>query len=121
MIAEEEKRTVIKDGDGTRITQEEPAGFTVARVIYFIGGFIMSILALRFLLRMLGANQGNAFVDLIYGISRPFVAPFFGMFNYTPQYGNARLELETLFAILIYGLITYALVRLLTIGRHSTV
>jgi YggT family protein len=101
-------------------TDADQGMITAARVISFIGGFICTVLALRFLLALLGANRGNAIAAVIYDISRPFVAPFFGLFNYQQQFGVVRFEFETLIAILVYALITYGLVRLITIGRRPT-
>jgi hypothetical protein len=87
-----------------------------ARIISIIGGLIMALLGVRFLFMLLGANAGNAIADFVYTTSRPFVAPFFGLFNYDPQFGQARFEIETLIAILFYGVITWLIIRLVTIG-----
>lgn len=89
-----------------------------ARVIYFIGGIIVGLLSLRFILSFLGANRGNTFASFIYDLSRPFVQPFFGLFNTTPRFGVVRFEIETLFAILFYGLLTWLLIRLVNIGNN---
>lgn len=95
-----------------------PGASTLAeRVIYFIGGLLVVLLALRVLLSLLGANRENTFADLIYSITYPFVAPFFGLFGYTVQYGVSRFEVETVVAILVYLAITAALAWLVTIGR----
>ena len=51
----------------------------LARIIYAIGGFIETLVALRFVLRLIGANAGNVIVDWIYTWSTPFVAPFSGI------------------------------------------
>jgi len=92
-----------------------------ARVIYLIGGIIMGLLAIRFLLALLGANPNNAFANFIYTLSHPFAAPFFSLFSYDQTLGRSRFELGTLVAIAIYGLITWLLVRIATIGAHRTV
>lgn len=116
----------------TRVTHEpevrEPdtdfvSGSTLlARIISLIGGIIVALLGLRFLLMLLGANRGNVLVDFIYSASLPFVKPFFGMFNYHEQIGVSRFEFETLIAMLVYALLTWGLVRLLTLpNRHVTV
>jgi hypothetical protein len=65
----------------------------------------------------LGANQENAFANLIDSITYPFVAPFFGLFGYTMQYGVARLEVETIVAIVVYSLVGYGITRLVSINR----
>ncbi|NCU31082.1 YggT family protein [Candidatus Saccharibacteria bacterium] len=53
----------------------------VANIIYAIGGFIELLVGLRFILRLLGADAGNAIVNWVYSWSTPFVAPFSGMFG----------------------------------------
>ena len=53
----------------------------IASIIYAIGGFIETLVGLRLLLRLLGANSANAIVAFIYNWSTPFVAPFSGIFG----------------------------------------
>lgn len=89
------------------------------RIVYLVGSFIISALALRFILTLLGANRDSAIADFIYRISQPFVAPFFGLFNYTPQIGLVRFEFETLVAIAFYGIAMALLGRLVGLGRRS--
>lgn len=89
----------------------------VARIINFIAGILISLLAIRLVLSLLGANRGNAFADFIYSLTYPFVAPFFGLFGYTMKYGVARLELETIVAMIVYALVAYGLVRLVTLRQ----
>jgi len=121
-------KIVKKEGPMARVYREvtnvpdadiPERGTTIfAQIVYLIGGFIVTVLAIRFLFSLLGANRGNGIADFIYDASQPFVSPFFGLFNYTPQFGIARFEFETLVAILFYGLITAGLVSLLTLGRR---
>jgi hypothetical protein len=84
----------------------------MARVVYTILGIINGILAIRFVLVLLGANPANAFANLIYTLSRPLVAPFIGLFNYQPQYGVVRFEFETLIAMAVYTLLAWIIIRL---------
>lgn len=103
-------------------TDTEPGTSVAARVVSLIGGIIMTLLGLRFIMMLLGANRGNALVDFIYTTSYPFAVPFFGIFNYQEQFGRSRFEFETLIAIVVYALITWALVRMLTLSdRRSDV
>lgn len=92
---------------------------TAARVVWFITGLLMVLLAFRFMLSLLGANRENGFADLIYSITYPFVAPFFGLFGYQVQYGVSRFEIETLVAMAVFALIGYGIARLLTINRRQ--
>lgn len=96
------------------------SGSTVAqRVVYYIGGVIIAFLALRMILLLLAANQGNAFVDFVYGVSSFFVAPFQGIFG-TPVYGNSVFDISTLVAIIVYALLTVGIAKLFTLGRAGS-
>lgn len=97
-----------------------PAGVFAARVVWYITGVIVALLVLRLILQLLGANQGNPFVDLVYGISGFFAWPFFGMFSYTPSYGVSYFEVSTLVAIVIYTLIGWGLANLFLLNRRTT-
>lgn len=103
-------------------TSEKPdkskGNTVVARLIWFVAGVIIALLTLRFVLILLGANRGSAFVDFIYDISHPFAAPFFGIFNYDLNYGVARVELSTIVAVAVYALIAWGLAYLVTIRNR---
>jgi hypothetical protein len=103
-------------------TQRAVPGVVIAqRVVYYIGGFIIALLALRMLFQLLGANQGSDFVGFIYGLSGLFVAPFFGIFG-EPTFGQSHFETSTLVAIIVWGLITWGVAKLLTLTRpHEAV
>lgn len=90
-----------------------------ARLVMFLFGVIIAFIALRFILLMLAANQGNAFVDLIYGISGIFVAPFYGIFGNTPQFGASVIDVSSIVAIIVYALIAWAITSLVTIGSRN--
>jgi hypothetical protein len=91
----------------------------VSRVIWFVAGVIILLLAFRFVLSLLGANTTNGFAQFIYNTSHPFVAPFFNLFSYNNiQYGVSRLEVYTVVAILVYAAIAWALSALANIGRR---
>lgn len=98
-----------------------PGNVVAQRIVWYIVGFIVVLLALRLVLQLLGANQGNAFVDLIYGFSGIFAAPFFGMFSYTPTYGVSYFEVSTLVAILVYTLIGWGIAKLFTLNSTHAV
>lgn len=94
-------------------------GRTIEQVVYFILTILEAILGLRVLFSLLGANQSNGFAQLIYTVSYPFVAPFFGIFGYTFKAGVSRLEIETLVAMAIYALAAYLIVKSTRIGRSA--
>ena len=126
-------REVNNDGVTTRTTQireddtvpvERAAVVdktnTAARVVWFIAGVLLTLLAFRFLLVLLGANPNNRFANFIYTISYPFAAPFFGLFGYDLKYGVSRVEISTLIAMAVYTVVAFGIARLLTIRRART-
>src|SRR5688572_8787904 len=54
--------------------------FWVIRTISYLVGALVVLLGLRFVLRLAGANPDNAFAQVIYGLSDPFIAPFSTLF-----------------------------------------
>src|SRR5579871_60661 len=70
------------DAPAASSVREEPsARGMVGRVIWFIAGILLVLLAFRFALALLGANTSNAFANFIFNTSHPFVAPFFSLFS----------------------------------------
>jgi len=119
MATEEYRRVTTADEPVETVSPRAEYGMTLLeRIIYLVGGIIIALLALRFLLSLLGANKGNGFADFIYSASHPFVAPFFGLFNYDEQIGVSRFEFETLVAIVVYAIVMAILARLVTIGSR---
>lgn len=94
---------------------------TVAeRVVYLVGGILLAVLGLRFLLMLLGANSGAGFADFIYSVSHPFVTPFFGLFNYKEQFGANRFEFETLIAIMVYAIVMVVIAKIVALPSNRT-
>jgi hypothetical protein len=94
---------------------------TVAqRIIYYIAGLIIALLALRIVLLLLAANEGSPFVDFVYGLSGIFAWPFYGIFSYQPSYGHSTFELSSIVAIIVYALVAAGLAKLFTITSHRS-
>lgn len=120
------RETTVQSGNAVETTQqvhdpravEDHKKDVASRVVWFIAGVILSLLALRFLFALLGANAANGFANFIYTVTTPLVAPFFGLFQYDFTAGVARFETFTLVAMVIYALIAYAISKLVTITRR---
>lgn len=80
---------------------------------YLVLGILEALLGLRFILRLLNANSGNSFVSWIYDASQPVLEPFFNIFPNVRLEDGFVMELSTLFAMLVYGLIGYAVLALI--------
>jgi hypothetical protein len=119
-VTEVRESNTTQDGANIRrqsvATSNTVGGNVVAkRVIYYIAGFIIALLALRLVLLLLAANQGAPFVDFVYGLSGVFAWPFYGIFSYQPSYGQSTFEVSTVVAIIVYALIAMGLARLFTL------
>ncbi len=85
----------------------------VSSLVWLIAGLIIAVLAIRFGLMLAGADPATGFVNLIYGLSAPFRAPFAGIFGQPFTYDGAavtaRLEFEDLVAIVVYALLAWGI------------
>src|SRR5687768_2098254 len=84
--------------------------FQVTQLIWLFVGILEVLIALRIGLKLIGANPESPIVGLIYGFTHLFLFPFEGM-TATPYAGGMVLELSSLFAMLIYALIAWAVER----------
>ena len=85
------------------------------RVVWYITGIILTFLALRVVLLLLGANQGNFFVDFVYAVGGFFAAPFAGIFE-TPTYGESFFDTASVVAIVVYTLLAWGIAKAFTLG-----
>ena len=97
---------------------------TASNLVWYLLGVIEILLALRFILKLFGANPNNGFVDFVYGVSGVLTAPFDNIFNVaSAQAGEIRsvFEPSILVAALVYALIAWGVVKLINIDRPTTV
>ncbi|MBA3445872.1 MAG: YggT family protein [Gemmatimonadales bacterium] len=106
-VATEHVETVATDPYAPR----RGAASKVRQAIYLIFGIIEGLIAIRFVLRALGANPDAAFAAFVYGATAPFLVPFVGLFG-TPQYNGSVLELHAIVAIVVYALLAWVLAKL---------
>lgn len=121
--AEEPVRPVAPVTTGVRtsrtaIYREGTGYYRVVQVVWWLVGLIDTLIAIRFLLRLFGANPAP-FVRFIYDITWPLVAPFHGIFN-TTQVDRAVFEPECIIAALIYLLIGWGIVSLIRITSRPS-
>lgn len=83
----------------------------MVQAIYFVFGVVEVLIALRFVLKLLGANPNAGFSSFIYSVTWPLVAPFAGMFD-TPAANGSVVEWHSLIAMVVYALLAWLLARL---------
>lgn len=96
--------------------QNNIALYRTSQLVWYLFFIIQTILGVRFVLRLLGANPEAAFTQFVYSVSETPLAPFSVVFDTTIVAG-AVIEWSTLLAIIAYGLLAQAVVMLLSIGR----
>ena len=95
--------------------------FRAAAVVGFIVGVIDVLIAIRFFMKLLGASTQSSFVNFVYGVTSPLVAPFHGIFPNSGSSANI-FESGSLVALVVYALIGWgivALIRIVTAPRGT--
>jgi uncharacterized protein YggT (Ycf19 family) len=95
--------------DGRRL-----AAHRITQMIYWVFALVEGLIAIRLILKVLGANPNAGFAQFIYGITTPLVAPFLGLFG-NPAYQNSVLELSSIVALVVYALVAWLLGKLVWI------
>jgi uncharacterized protein YggT (Ycf19 family) len=98
----------------------QPSLGQLLRVTWFFVALVEGLLALRFVFALLGANPNNGFAALVYGVTRPFVAPFRTLFG-VPSAGDTVLETYTLVAMLAIVVFWWVGVRLIGVLMNRSV
>src|SRR4051812_37109579 len=86
------------------------ASHKLVQAIWLLFGIVEGLLAIRFVLRLLGANEAAGFARFIYGATGPFVAPFNNLFA-NPGGSGTVLELNTIVAIVVYMLLAWLIAK----------
>jgi hypothetical protein len=106
--------TTSAPADRAAVNQDGRYNFRAAAVVGLIVGVVDVVVAARFLGKLLGASSQSAFVNFIYQVSSPLVAPFKGIFGNSGT-GTNNFETASLVAIVVYAVIGWGLVVLIRI------
>jgi len=113
--AAEQVESTIADPYATR----RENAFKWQQGIYLVFGVLEVVLAVRFVLRLFGANAQAGFAQLTYGVTAPLVAPFQGLFG-TVQSEGSVLESATIVALIVYALVAWLIVKLASLAFGET-
>jgi hypothetical protein len=95
---------------------------TATNIIWYIVGLIEVLLAVRFALKLFGANPSSGFVDFIYSVTNVLTAPFDSIFGVVrTQAGDVSsvFEPSILVAAAVYALVGWGIVKLITLNRNN--
>jgi len=90
--------------------------FKGTQIVWYLLSLLEVMLAFRFVLKLTGANPEAGFTSFVYGLTRPFTAPFLAVFPKTTVQGNT-FEWTTLLAIFVYWVIALAIVKLFLMSK----
>jgi uncharacterized protein YggT (Ycf19 family) len=98
----------------------------VSRAVWLVVGLMVALIAIRFVLLAVGANENAGFAQLIYGLTDWMVAPFAALFGSNLTYpgaaGTGSVEAASLAAIVVYALIGLLVTKVaqLMLGTNRT-
>ncbi len=112
---------VSKPKVSDKIPDRKSVATKMIELVYLLLIILESILALRFIFKLLGASEDNVFITFLYSMTAVFVVPFQGLFGSSLQ-NSIRvslydLEFTTLVAMGVYALLAYIVVRIIDIFR----
>ncbi len=117
------------DDDGASVQQQTKRVHTEATVdkktkaqniVWYLLGIVEIALAIRFALKLLGANPASSFVNFVYSLTRVLTLPFdsvFGVTSSTSGATNSVFEPSIIVAGLVYALIAWGIVKLICINQ----
>jgi hypothetical protein len=91
-----------------------PIEAVMARAVWFVFGVIEILIAIRFVLKLAGANAEAGFVQMINNLSGVFMVPFNAILG-APRVSGAVFEWSALVAIAVYALLAWGIVSLIAV------
>ncbi len=81
-----------------------------SKTIRFIFTVIEILLALRFFLKLVGANPASPFGVFLFGFTDPLASPFESLFA-NPKIGSSQIEFTTMLALIVYPIFGWMIIR----------
>jgi hypothetical protein len=91
-------------------TEQRVFSFKLTQLVWLAFGILETLIALRIVLKMMGANPASPFAQLIYGFTDIFLWPFFGLTG-TPATGGMVLEIPSFIAMVVYALLAWVIAK----------
>ena len=87
----------------------------LAKLFYVVLICVESMVTLRFLFLLIGANAQNVIVSTIYDISEIFVGPFHGIVSSPWTVGRFSIDIDALITLamcMLLGYVTFEIIRI---------
>lgn len=109
-VVAEETHTVATDPYDAK----RDSAWRVGQLVSLIFGVVVALIAIRFVMLLLGANPDAGFVSFIYSVTGPLVAPFEGIFG-APDVETGVFDPASLVAIPVYAVVGWGVGKLIDI------
>jgi hypothetical protein len=86
------------------------------QIVWYILGLLEILLAFRFALKLLAANQSAGFTSFIYNVTHVFALPFNSVFRVTAVENNV-FEWTTLLAMVVYWIVAMGIIRFFLMSK----
>jgi hypothetical protein len=86
--------------------------FKATQWVWLLFGILEVLIALRIVLKLIGANAASPIAVFKYGFTGLFLYPFAGLTG-TPAAGGMVLEISSLIAMVVYALFAWGLERII--------
>ena len=110
-MSNERKVTEVRSEQREKGLVRRFLSFKATQIILLSFSVLEILIALRIVLKLIGANPDNPTVALIYSFTSLFLIPFKGLIA-SPTNGGMILETSSIFAIVIYALTAVAFEKL---------
>ena len=87
----------------------------IAKVLYVVLVGIETVIALRFVFKLIGSNPSNVVVNAVYSASDIFIDPFTGIVSGDWSLGRFFVDVPALVALIFYMIIAYVLVEIIRV------
>jgi uncharacterized protein YggT (Ycf19 family) len=107
----------VRTSEHEQGSEQRFATFRVTQIIWLLLGLLEVLIGLRFVFKLIAVNGANPFAELIYNITKLFVAPFASLTS-APSAGGMVLEISSLIAMIVYLLVAWGLERIVYVALY---
>lgn len=93
----------------------------LAQIFYTILLIIETLISLRFVFKLVGANSANWIVKFVYELSSIFVQPFVGILDGDWRLGKFYIDVDALVALLIYMIVAFVVVEIIKVFSQKRI
>lgn len=112
-LQQQQNLTLHEQERGVAAANQNSSVARIVNIVYSLFGTLELLLAVRVVLRLIGANAENGFASFINGLSQPFVALFSSLVQNPILSTTAVLEITTILAMIAYAIVGWLVGRVI--------